>query len=88
MKNLIRKGNKVIVITGDDKGKQGEVIQIDRLNNKVIIKDVNFVKKHTKTTKEKKGGIFSKESFVHVSNVKLVDTKDTKKKEIKKWYRD
>ena len=54
MKNLIKKGNKVIVITGDDKGKQGEVIQIDRLNNKVIIKDVNFVKNIQKQPRKKK----------------------------------
>jgi len=82
MKNLIKKGNKVLIITGNDKGKQGEVIEVDRPNNRVIVKDINMVKKHTKPTKEKKGGIFPKESYIHISNIKLVDgdkTKEAKK---------
>jgi large subunit ribosomal protein L24 len=82
MKNLIKKGNKVLIITGNDKGKQGEVIAVDRPNSRVIVKDINMVKKHTKPTKEKKGGIFSKESYIHISNIKLVD--GDKKKEAKK----
>ena len=82
MKNLIKKGNKVLIITGNDKGKQGEVIEVDRPNSRVIVKDVNMVKKHTKPTKEKKGGIFPKESYIHISNIKLVD--GDKKKEAKK----
>ena len=82
MKNLIKKGNKVLIITGNDKGKQGEVIQVDRSNDRVIVKDINMVKKHTKPTKEKKGGIFPKESYIHISNIKLVD--EDKKKEAKK----
>ena len=53
MKNLIKKGNKVLIITGNDRGKQGEVIQVDRSNDRVIVKDINMVKKHTKPTKEK-----------------------------------
>ena len=84
MKNLIKKGNKVLIITGNDKGKQGEVIAVDRSNSRVIVKDINMVKKHTKPTKEKKGGIFPKESYIHISNIKLVD--GDKKKEAKKWY--
>jgi large subunit ribosomal protein L24 len=82
MKNLIKKGNKVLIITGNDKGKQGEVIAVDRPNSRVIVKDINMVKKHTKPTKEKKGGIFPKESYIHISNIKLVD--GDKKKEAKK----
>ena len=51
MKNLIKKGNKVLIITGNDKGKQGEVIEVDRPNSRVIVKDINMVKKHTKSCK-------------------------------------
>ena len=87
MKNLIKKGNKVLIITGNDKGKQGEVIQVDRSNHRIIVKDINMVKKHTKPTKEKKGGIFPKESYIHISNVKLVE-ENKKTKEVKKWSLD
>ena len=87
MKNLIKKGNKVLIITGNDKGKQGEVIQVDRSNHRIIVKDINMVKKHTKPTKEKKGGIFPKESYIHISNVKLVEENKITK-EVKKWYLD
>ena len=87
MKNLIKKGNKVLVITGNDKGKQGEVIEVDRSGSRVIVKDINMVKKHTKPTKEKKGGIFPKESYIHISNIKLVDG-NKKTKEVKKWSLD
>ena len=87
MKNLIKKGNKVLVITGNDKGKQGEVMAVDRSNARVIVKDINMVKKHTKPTKEKKGGIFPKESYIHISNIKLVE-ENKKTKEVKKWYLD
>ena len=87
MKNLIKKGNKVLIITGNDKGKQGEVIQVDRSIDRVIVKDINMVKKHTKPTKEKKGGIFPKESYIHISNIKLVE-ESKKTKEVKKWYLD
>ena len=82
---MIKKGLKVKILTGKDKNKEGEVIEIDRSNNKAKIKDVNMVKKHVKTTKEKKGGIFSKESFIHISNLKMIDEKiKNKKKEAKK----
>ena len=82
---MIKKGTKVKVLTGKDKNKDGEVIEIDRQNNRAKIKGINMVKKHVKTTKEKKGGIFSKESFVHISNLKLVDEKiKSKKNEAKK----
>jgi len=77
---MIKKGLKVRVLTGKDKKKEGEVIEIDRSNNRAKIKDINMVKKHVKTTKEKKGGIFSKESFVNLSNLKLIDEKAKNKK--------
>ena len=81
---MIKKGAKVKILTGRDKNKEGEVIEIDRSNYRVKIKDINMVKKHVKTTKEKKGGIFPKESFIHLSNLKLIDEKAAKKKEAKK----
>ena len=81
---MIKKGNKVKILTGKDKNKEGEVIEIDRRNNRAKVKGVNIVKKHVKTTKEKKGGIFPKESFIHISNLKLIDEKAAKKKEAKK----
>ena len=82
---MIKKGLKVLVLTGKDKKKEGEVIEIDRANNRAKVKDINIVKKHIKTTKEKKGGIVSKESFIHLSNLKLVDEKlKNKKVEAKK----
>ena len=82
---MIKKGLKVKVMSGRDKNKEGEVIEIDRSKNRAKVKDINIVKKHVKTTKEKKGGIFSKESFIHISNLSLVTEKSKlKKKEVKK----
>jgi large subunit ribosomal protein L24 len=77
---MIKKGLKVQVLTGKDKKKEGEVIEIDRPNNRAKVKEINMVKKHIKTTKEKKGGIVSKESFIHLSNLKLIDEKIKNKK--------
>ena len=82
---MIKKGLKVKILCGKDKKKEGEVIEIDRRNNRAKIKEINMVKKHIKTTKEKKGGIISKESFIHISNLKLIDEKiKNKKTEAKK----
>ena len=81
---MIKKGNKIKVLTGKDKNKEGEIIEIDRNTNRAKVKEINMVKKHVKTTKEKKGGIISKESFIHISNLKLIDEKVAKKKEAKK----
>ena len=82
---MIKKGLKVKILAGKDKKKEGEVIEIDRKNNRAKVKEINMVKKHIKTTKEKKGGIVSKESFIHISNLKLLnDKKVTKKSEAKK----
>ena len=77
---MIKKGYKVIVLAGKDKKKEGEVIEIDRANNRAKVKDVNIVKRHVKTTKEKKGWIISKESFIHISNLKLIEEKNKTKK--------
>ena len=87
---MIKKGLKVKVLIGKDKNKEGEVIEIDRFRNRAKVKEINMIKKHVKTTKEKKGGIISKESFIHISNLRLVEEKTkNKKKEIKKsWLLD
>ncbi len=85
----IKKGTKVKILTGKDKKKEGEVIEIDRRNNRAKIKGINMVKKHVKTTKEKKGGIVDKENFVNMSNLLIIDVKQKEKKtEVKKWYLD
>jgi len=82
---MIKKGLKVRVLTGKDKKKEGEVIAIDRPSNRAKVQGINMVKKHIKTTKEKKGGIVSKENFIHISNLVLIDTKaKNKKDEVKK----
>ena len=80
---MIKKGVKVKIITGKDKNKDGEVIELDRKNNRVKIKGMNMVKKHIKTTKEKKGGIISKENFIDLSNVVIFKELKEKKKEVK-----
>ena len=79
---MIKKGLKVKILSGKDKNKEGEVIEIDRKNYRAKVKGINMIKKHIKTTKEKKGGIVSKENFVNISNLALVESK--KKVEIKK----
>ena len=79
---MIKKGLKVKILSGKDKNKEGEVIEIDRKNNRAKVKGVNIVKKHLKTTKEKKGGIVSKENFIHLSNLAIFNTKN--KNEAKK----
>ena len=82
---LLKKGIQVKIIAGKDKGKTGEILEINRKLNKVKIKSINMIKKHLKPTKENKGGIISKESFIHQSNIKNIDTPNTKvKKEVKK----
>ena len=79
---MIKKGMKVKILTGKDKSKEGEVMEIDRKNSRAKVKGVNIVKKHVKTTKEKKGGIVSKENFIHLSN--LMQMEKNKKEEAKK----
>ena len=72
---MIKKGLKVKILTGKDKSKEGEVMEIDRKHNRAKIKGINIIKKHVKTTKEKKGGIISKENFIHLSNLKVIESK-------------
>ena len=86
---MIKKGNQVIVLCGKDKGKKAEVIEILKEQNKAKVKGINLIKKHEKTTKEKKGGIISKENFIHISNLKNLDISKTNlKKDTKKWYQE
>ena len=80
----IKKGLKVKILCGKDRNKEGEIIEVDRLGYRAKVKNCNIIKKHVKTTKEKKGGIFDKENFIHLSNMKLIDTKKQKSKESKK----
>ena len=77
----LKKGTQVKIICGKDKGKTGEILEINKKLNKVKIKSINMIKKHTKPTKENKGGIVSKESFIHQSNVKNIDIKKNEKKQ-------
>ena len=77
---FLKKGTQVQIISGKDKGKTGEILEINRRLGKIKIKSINMIKKHTKPTKENKGGIISKENFIHQSNVKNIDSKKNKKK--------
>ena len=86
---MIKKGNQVQILCGKDKGKKAEVIEINRSKNKAKVKGINIIKKHEKTTKEKKGGIISKEDFIHISNLKNLDLNEKiEKKGKKQWYQD
>ena len=80
----LKKGVQVKIISGKDKGKTGEILEIDRKFERVKIKSINMIKKHLKPTKENKGGIISKENFIHQSNIKNVDEKKKEKKTINK----
>ena len=80
----MRNGQQVEVMCGKDKGKKGQVIEILRNKNRVKVKGINLIKKHEKTTKEKKGGIISKENFIHISNLKILDENKKKAKLIEK----
>jgi len=70
---MLKKGTQVEIICGKDKGKKGEIIELIKKLNKVKVKGINFIKKHEKTTKEKKGGIITKENFIDISNIKILD---------------
>ena len=85
----IKKGMKVKILAGKDKKKEGEVIEIDIKNNRAKVKGINIIKKHVKTTKEKKGGIIEKENFINISNLFAINSSKTdKKNEAKKWHQD
>ena len=81
---MLKKGKQVKIICGKDKGKKGEVIELIKKLNKVKVKGINFIKKHEKTTKEKKGGIITKENFIDISNIKSLDSIDKKTKVVNK----
>ena len=84
---IVKKGTQVKIISGKDKGKTGEILEIDRKQKRVKIKSINMIKKHLKPTKENKGGIISKENFIHLSNVRNIDIKKKEKKAVRsKWY--
>ena len=86
---IIKKGTQVKIITGKDRGKTGEILEIDRKQKRVKIKSINMIKKHLKPTKENKGGIISKENYIHLSNVKNLDEKSkSTSKGLKKWSQD
>ena len=86
---ILKKGTQVKIITGKDKGKTGEILEINKKMNRVKVKSINMIKRHLKPTKENKGGIISKESFIHQSNVKNIDIKTNDKKVVnKKWPLD
>ena len=87
---MIKKGSRVKVMIGKDKKKEGEIIEIDRSNNRAKVKGLNLIKKHMKTTKEKKGGIITKENFINISNLAVIEkSKEIKKeKKIKSWHQD
>ena len=79
---MLKNGQEVEIICGKDKGKKGQIIEILISKSRVKVKGINLIKKHVKTTKEKKGGIVSKENFIHISNLKVIE--DLKKKGDKK----
>ena len=81
---MIKKGMNVKVLTGKDKNKTGEIIDVYKKKLRAKVKDINMVKKHIKTTKEKKGGIVSKENFVHFSNLIFIDKSNEKNKKVSK----
>ncbi len=87
---MLKNGQQVQIICGKDKGKKGQIIEILKSSNKVKVKGINLIKKHEKTTKEKKGGIITKENFIDISNLKALDLdkKKEKTKEGKKWILD
>ena len=74
----IKKGDKVVVITGRDKGKSGEVVKVLREQNRLIVQGVNMVKRHQRQTTTAQGGIIDKEATIHVSNVAHIDPKTQK----------
>tara|TARA_B100000941_G_scaffold282984_1_gene252025 strand:- start:300 stop:545 length:246 start_codon:yes stop_codon:yes gene_type:complete len=81
---MIIKGSQVKILTGKDKNKEGEIIEVDRKKFRAKVKGFNIIKKHVKTTKEKKGGIFDKENFINISNLKIIKQEVKKKKDSKK----
>ena len=85
---MIKKGTDVKILVGKDRNKTGEVIEVDKNNERIKIKGTNMIKKHVKTTKDKKGGIFEKENFIHISNVVILDKEKKKETSKEKWFQD
>ena len=79
MSAKIRKGDKVIVLTGRDKGKSGEVIEVRPTEARALVRGINIVRRHQRQTPQSQGGIISKEAPIHISNIALADPKDSKK---------
>ena len=82
---MLKNGQEVEIICGKDKGKKGQIIEILISKSRVKVKGINLIKKHVKTTKEKKGGIITKENFIHISNLKILNKEKTTKLGEKKW---
>ena len=82
---MLKNGQEVEIICGKDKGKKGQIIEILISKSRVKVKGINLIKKHEKTTKEKKGGIITKENFIHISNLKILNTEKKTKLGEKKW---
>ena len=82
---MLKNGQEVEIICGKDKGKKGQIIEILISKSRVKVKGINLIKKHEKTTKEKKGGIITKENFIHISNLKILNKEKKTKLEEKKW---
>jgi large subunit ribosomal protein L24 len=74
----IKKGDKVVVLTGRDKGRTGEVVQVLPKEERALVRGVNLVKRHTRQTANQEGGIISKEASIHLSNIAVADPKDGK----------
>ena len=82
---MFKNGQEVEIICGKDKGKKGQVIEVLKSKSRVKVKGINLIKKHEKTTKEKKGGIITKENFIHISNLKILNKEKNTKLGEKKW---
>ena len=82
---MFKNGQEVEIICGKDKGKKGQIIEILISKSRVKVKGINLIKKHEKTTKEKKGGIITKENFIHISNLKILNKEKKTKLGEKKW---
>ncbi|WP_339631943.1 50S ribosomal protein L24 [uncultured Sneathiella sp.] len=77
-KFAVKKGDKVVVLTGKDKGRSGEIVRVLRADRRVVVSGINMVKRHTKQSQTEQGGIVEKEAAIHISNVALQDPKDGK----------
>ena len=88
MSKRIKKGDNIIVITGKDKGKTGEVFLIDRKNIKAKVRGINIVKKHRKPSQDQPGGIEQIETFINISNIALIDPTDNKPSRVRFKFQD